>query len=141
MATPEEIKRRVTESDADRTARRSAAATQIGELAQRRAALAEQLDDLERELGDVLVAARDVLDITELAQFTDISAADLARWLEARRTSRTKRRKATAGAPAKSVTNRGQSTVRAPRGGQPTPRPEPASPRADSPVRVAAEVS
>jgi hypothetical protein len=141
MATPEEIKRRVTESDADRTARRSAAATQIGELAQRRAALAEQLDDLERKLGEVLAAARDVLDITELARFTDISAADLTRWLEAQRTSRTKRRKATAGAPAKSAANRGQSTARAPRAGQPTPRPEPALPRADSPARVAADVS
>jgi hypothetical protein len=140
MATPEEIERRIAENDADRTARRSAAATQIGELAQRRAVLAEQLDDIERELGDVLTAASDVLDITELARFTDVPAADLTRWLEARKTTRTKRKKTTAGAPATSDTSRGPSTARTPRATQAATPPEPAVPRADSadtPARVA----
>ena len=132
MATPDEIERRIAEIDADRTARRSAAAKQIGELAQRRAALAEQLDDLERELGDVLAAASDVLDITELARFTDVPAADLTRWLEARKTTRTKRKKTTAAAPATSDTSRGPSTARTPRAGQAATRPEPAAPRADT---------
>jgi hypothetical protein len=132
MATPDEIERRIAENDADRTARRSAAAKQVGELAQRRADLAEQLDDIERELGDVLAAASDVLDITELARFTDVPATDLTRWLEARKTTRTKRKKTTADAPAKSDTSRGSSTARTPRAGQTSARPEPATPRADT---------
>jgi hypothetical protein len=141
MATPDEIERRIAEIDADRTARRSAAAKQVGELAQRRAALAEQLDDLERELGDVLAAASDVLDITELARFTDVPAADLTRWLEARKTTRTKRKKTIPGAPTKSDASRGPSTARTPRAGQASTQPEPAAPRADTgdtPARAAA---
>lgn len=140
MATLDEIARRVAEHDADRTARRSAAAKQIGELAARRAVLAEQLDDIERELGEVLVAAHDVLDITELARFTDLPVADLTRWLEARQTTRAKRKKATAGAPATSDTRRGPSTARTPSAGQASARPEPAAPSdhtGNTPARIA----
>jgi hypothetical protein len=145
MATSDEIERRIAEIDADRTARRSAAAKQVGELAQRRADLAEQLDEIERELGDVLVVASDVLDITELSRFTDVPVADLTRWLEARKTTRAKRKKTTAGPATKSDTGRGPSTARTPRAGQaatgPDTRPEPATPRADAgetPARAAA---
>jgi hypothetical protein len=101
MATTEEIQRRVAEADTARSAKRSAAARQVDELAQRRAAIAEQLEDLERQLGDILAAAREVMEIDELARFTDLPAADLTRWLEARKTARTKRKKPAAGAGAK----------------------------------------
>ncbi|WP_240690761.1 MULTISPECIES: hypothetical protein [unclassified Amycolatopsis] len=93
MATTEEIERRVEEADAARSAKRSAAAKRIGELAQQRASIAEQLSNIERELGDVLAESTDVMDIAELARFTDIPAADLNRWLNSRKTSRPKRKK------------------------------------------------
>jgi len=141
MPTPEEIERRVAENDAPRSARRSAAAKQIGELAQRRAVIAEQLADIERELGDVLAAASDVIDVTELARFTDVPAADLTRWLDGRKPTRTKRRKPAAGAP--SPTSRGPSAATTPANGQAATLPEPAVPRADvdEPTRVTAAVT
>lgn len=113
MTTPDEIERRVEGNDGPRTARRTAAAQQIGELAQRRAVIAEQLADVERELGDVLVAASDVIEVNELAQFTDVPAADLTRWLDGRRTTRTKRKKSAVGASPRTVdTTRGPSAAR-----------------------------
>lgn len=147
MATTEEIQRRVEQADVARSAKRSAAAQQVGELAQRRIAIAEQLDDVERQLGEILAEAREVMDIDELARFTDVPAADLTRWLEARKTTRTKRKRPVPGA--ERDTSRGPSTARAPTK-TPTPTPtaghasrlrEPAAPRADTadaPARVAA---
>jgi hypothetical protein len=35
----------------------------VGELAQRRAAIAQQREDVEHELGDILITAQDVIDI------------------------------------------------------------------------------
>jgi hypothetical protein len=152
MATPEEIERRVEEKDAPRTARRSAAAKRVSELAQRRAAIVEQLEDIERELGDVLVDAHDVIDVDELARFTDVKAADLTRWLEAGRTARTKRKKpAGAAAGAKNDTSRRSSAakaptrtpVRTPTADQESALPESAATRdgaADASARVPAEV-
>lgn len=93
MTTTEDIRHRVEQADSVRSARRSAAAQQIGELAQRRAALADQLADIERQLGDTLAAASDVIDVDELAQFTDIPAADLTRWLTSRRPTRGRRKR------------------------------------------------
>ncbi len=150
MTTPDEIERRVEEVDSARTARRSAAATEVGELAKRHAAIAEQLADVDRQLGDVLAGARDVMDIDEFAKVTDVPAADLTRWLEARKTSRTKRTRPTAST--QSDTSRGPSAARTPArssaktptAGQASPPPEPAVPRADAaeaPARVTAEVS
>ncbi|MFD0201417.1 hypothetical protein ACFVG9_11665 [Saccharothrix carnea] len=95
MATPEEIRQRVEQADTARSARRAAAAQQVGELAQRRTAIAEQLEDIERQLGDVLAAAQDVIDVDELAEFTDLKVADITHWLAGRKTARTKRRKPT----------------------------------------------
>jgi hypothetical protein len=111
VATTEEIRRRIEEADTARSAKRAAAAQQVGELAQRRAALAVQLADIERELGDVLAAARDVIDINELARFTDVPAADLMRWCDGRRTTRTKRKKSAGTPDAKSDTGRGVSSA------------------------------
>lgn len=112
MATTEEIERRVEEADAARSVRRSAAAQRIGELAHRRALIVQQLSDIERELGDVLAESSDVMEIDELARFTDLPAADLTQWLNGRKTSRTKRKKLTGGAAgAKSATNPGTSTT------------------------------
>ncbi|MFD2415367.1 hypothetical protein [Amycolatopsis pigmentata] len=118
MATFDEIRHRIEEADTARSARRSAAATQIGELAQRRANIVEQLEDIERQLGEVLAAARDVIDIAELSRFTDVPAADLIRWLDARtshKTSRIKRKRPAADAPArKKTTSADASRVRRP---------------------------
>ncbi|MTD57132.1 hypothetical protein [Amycolatopsis pithecellobii] len=93
MATTREIERRIAEADAARSAQRSAAAQRIGELAQRRAAVAEQLRDIERELGEALAEASDVIGIDELARFTDVPAADLTQWLGSRKSSRPTRKK------------------------------------------------
>lgn len=97
MATTDEIARRVQEADTARSAQRAAAAQRIGELAQRRGMLAEQLDEIERALGDELAAAQDVMAVDELAAFTDVPAADLTRWLSARtarKPVRTRRKRA-----------------------------------------------
>ncbi|MFS8104664.1 hypothetical protein LFM09_46935 [Lentzea alba] len=99
MATPEEIRQRVEEADTARSARRAAAAQQVGELAQRRAAIVAQLAEVERELGEVVADAQDVIDVDELAAFTDLKPSDLTGWLAGHKPSRGKRRKAAAGAP------------------------------------------
>lgn len=144
MATTEEIERRVEEADAARSARRSATAKQVGELAQRRAAIAEQLRNIEQELGDVLAESSDVIEIDELARFTEVPAADLTRWLNDRKTTRTKRKKPAGGASGtKSATSRGPSTAGAPTAGQASTPQEPPMPRdstANAPTRVTAEV-
>ncbi|MBV9845798.1 MAG: hypothetical protein JOZ47_12075 [Kutzneria sp.] len=148
MATTEEIQRRVEQADTARSAQRSAAAAQVGELAARRAAIAEQLADIERELGDVLAAAQDVIDIDELARFTDVPAPDLTRWLTARTTTRTKRKRPTGGGSAtKSDPSRRPAAARTPAAGQTSTRSEPAVARTDAteaaetPARVPAEVA
>lgn len=95
MATPEEIRQRVEEADTARSARRAAAAQQVGELAQRRAEIVAQLAEVERELGEVVAGAQDVIDVDELAAFTDLKPSDLTGWLAGHKPSRGKRRKAT----------------------------------------------
>jgi hypothetical protein len=142
MATAEEIERRVEQADTARSAKRAAAAQQVGALAQRRAAIAEQLADIEEQLGGVLAAVSDVMDIDELATFTDVPAADLTRWLTARKPNRTKRKRPAASA--ESDTNRGPSTAKTPTARPTSTRAEPAPTRTDSaetPVRVPAEVA
>lgn len=83
MIPTDEIERRVEKADAEKSARRTAAAREVGELAHRRATLSEELADVERQLGTVLAASADVVDVDELAEFTDVPAADLTRWLTA----------------------------------------------------------
>lgn len=96
VTTEEEITRRLEHKDSARSARRAQAATTVGELARRHAELAAQLGELERELGQILTAAGDVIDIPELAQVTDIPAADLSRWRDqAAKPARGGRRKRT----------------------------------------------
>ena len=143
MATTDEIQRRVEQADTARSAKRSAAAQQVGELAQRRTAIAEQLDDIERQLGDVLADAQEVMDIDELARFTDVPAADLTRWLAARKSTRSKRRRpAPATSGEDSDTKRGPSTARTPTTGQASTLPELAAPRVGAAdARVPAEVT
>jgi seryl-tRNA synthetase len=140
MATAEEIERRVEQADTARSAKRSAAAQQVGALAQRRAAIAEQLTDIEEQLGDVLAAVSDVMDLDELAGFTDVPAADLTRWLTARKPTRTKRKRLVASG--ESDTNRGPSAARTSTA-RPTSTPPEAgrTEAADTPVRVPAEVA
>jgi hypothetical protein len=98
MATPEQIRRRVEDADTARSARRAAAAQQVGDLARRRAAIVTQLEAIEHELGDVLAGAQDVIGIDELADFTDLKAADLTGWLAGRKPGRGRRRKPSTGA-------------------------------------------
>ncbi|AHH98541.1 hypothetical protein [Kutzneria albida] len=145
MTTPEEIERRVEEADTARTAKRSAAAKQVGELAQRRTTAADQLADIERELGEVLVDASDVIDVDELARFTNVPASELNQWLLNRKSIRTKRKRtAGSGLGTKNETNQGPSAATPPTTGQPPTLHEPAAPRADSTsalVRGATEVA
>lgn len=132
IATAEEIDRRVEAADTARRAKRSAAAREVGELAQRRAALAEQLDDVERQLGEVLADANDVLDIDELARFTNIPPADLTEWLRARKPNRAKKKSAAGTANDR---GRGPSRTRAATtSGQASAPLEPAEPRTEEAV-------
>ena len=143
MTTTDEIQRRVEQADAARSAKRSAAAQQVGELAQHRTAIDEQLNDIERQLGDVLADAQEVMNIDELARFTDVPAADLTRWLTARKPTRTKRKRpAAATSGVDSDTKRGPSGARTPTTVQASTRPEPAAPRVGAEnARVPAEVT
>lgn len=141
MATTDEIRRRVEQADTYRSAKRSAAAQRVGELAQQRAAIAEQLYDIERKLGDVLADARDVMDMEELAQFTDVPAAELTRWLEARTMTRARRRKSTGTRDTRSNPSRGTAK---PTAGQASPSSESALARPDNvhtPTRVPTDVT
>ncbi|WP_146175170.1 hypothetical protein [Umezawaea tangerina] len=95
MATPEEIRQRVQEIDIARSARRAAAAQQVGELAGHRASIVAQLAVVERELGEVVADAQDVIDVDELAAFTDLKPSDLTGWLEGRKATRGRRKKTT----------------------------------------------
>ncbi|MFD9964004.1 hypothetical protein [Amycolatopsis sp. NPDC058986] len=97
MPTAEEIERRVAEHDRSRSAQRAALATRVGDLAQQRAAIAAHLREVEQELGDVLAEATAVMDIAELARFTDVPAPDLTRWFNGRKPQRTKRKKPASG--------------------------------------------
>lgn len=144
MATPEEIEHRVEENDSTTTAKRAATAKRVGELAQRRAAIAEQLSDIERELGDVLADSSDVIGTDELAKFTDVPVADLDRWLNGRKATRTKRKKPASAPPAaKADTGQGSPAAKTPASGQTPTVPEPAAVRSVSaaPARVPAEVT
>lgn len=140
MATADEIERRVEQADTARSAKRAAAAQQVGALAQRRAAIAEQLADIEGQLGDVLAAASDVMDIDELARFTDVPAADLTRWVTARKPNRGKRKRPAASTEGE--TNRGPSTARTSTARPTSIPPEPAPARTgDADARVPVEVA
>lgn len=115
MATPEEIRQRVEEADTARSARRAAAAQQVGELAGRRAEIVAQLAEVERELGEVVAGAQDVIDVDELAAFTDLKPSDLTGWLAGHKPSRGKRRKATTTTGARGdVPSSSGSTTQAP---------------------------
>jgi hypothetical protein len=147
MITPEEIDRRVEEHDAPRSARRSAAAKRIAELAGRRAALAEQLGEIERALGDELAAAQEVMDVDELASFTELPAADLTRWLTAhtaRKPGRAKRKRTDGAADGERGTHGRRHAPRTSTASPASAMPEPAAPRLDAtdePTRVPAGVA
>jgi hypothetical protein len=132
MVTTEEIELRIKEADSARSARRTAAAKRVGELASRRTTVAGQLTDLERELGDVLAESSDVIEIHELARFTDVPAADLTRWLDNRKATRPKRKRVTTGtSAARGKTDQGPSAAIQPPTRRPSTQPGTASPRAD----------
>lgn len=133
MATTEEIRQRIKDADTARSAQRAAAAQRVGELAQRRAAIVDQLTEVERELGDILVDAQDVIDIDELAGFTDLKPSDLAGWLAARKASRGGRRRKSTMA---SVTQASMRRTTGPR----HPGPEQGSNSRENPTPTAADV-
>lgn len=142
MVTDDEIDQRINDKDAPRSARRSATAKQIAGLAQRHAILAAQLSDIERELGDVLVASQDVIDVTELHEFTDVPTADLTRWFTARATAKNTRakRKRSATTPSTADSGRHQET---PTAGKPTADPSAQTTRSEpnaQHARVPAEI-
>lgn len=142
MATTDEIRRRVEEADTARSARRAAAAQHVGELTQRRAAIAEQLADIERQLGDVLATAQEVIDVDELARFTDVPAAELRQCLSARKSARTKRKRAGDGAPsAHTVVSREPAAARKAPAGPVSTGSEPAVSGVAADSRVPAEVT
>jgi hypothetical protein len=129
MITTDEIERRVEKADAEKSARRTATAREVGELAHRRAALAEELAEVERKLGTVLAAAADVIGIDELTEFTDVPAADLTRWLAAGK-PRARRGRPPGSRRPKPETQPGTSPAVAP----PEPRPGPPTAGTHSPV-------
>ncbi len=145
MVNSEEIQRRVQQEDAARSAKRSAAAQQVGELAHRRTAVAEQLADIERQLGITLAAAQDVMAIDELAQFTDVPAADLTRWLTAHtagKSARTRKRPTIASDTDRHA-NRRPATARTPTASLTSTPPESAATdtvAAEAPARVPAKL-
>jgi hypothetical protein len=149
VATSDEIRRRVEEADTARSAKRSAAARQIGELAQRHAAITEQLADIERQLGELLTDAHDVIGVDELARFTDVPENDLSRWLAAaraaRKSTRAKRKRPATSTPStENDTRRGPSAAGTPPASQASTLSDAAGPRADAdtaPTRVPAEVT
>ena len=93
VLTPDEIERRVAENDTARSARRVAAARQVGELAKQHTVIATQLADIERRLGAILAEADEVVTIDELATFTDVPTATLTEWRAAHKPHRAKRKK------------------------------------------------
>ena len=99
MPTDDEVEHRIENVDAPRTARRKAAAQQVNQLAQRRAAIVAQLEDVEGQLGQIIADAEDVITVDELARFTDLKAADLNQWVAGRKATRTRRKKPSAGKP------------------------------------------
>ncbi|TCO49649.1 hypothetical protein [Actinocrispum wychmicini] len=143
MPTNEEIERRIQEVDAPRSAKRAATAQQVHELAQRRAAVAAELNDIERHLGDVLAAATDVIDIDELARFTDIRTADLTQWRAARKPTRTTRKQSTDSKPdVKNTTTDRSAAPRTATADRASTLPEVAIPRpAEVPTRVPTEAT
>ncbi|MFD4248288.1 hypothetical protein ACFWQL_00940 [Amycolatopsis thermoflava] len=99
MPTDDEVEHRIEDVDAPRTARRKAAAQQVNQLAQRRATIVAQLEDVEGQLGQIIADAEDVITVDELARFTDLKAADLNQWATGRKATRARRKKPTAGKP------------------------------------------
>lgn len=93
MATTDDIARRVEEADSARSARRTKAAQLVGELAHERSAVLKRLGDIDQQIGDAIVDNSDVIDIDELAAFTDSAPADLTQILNARKPNRGKRKR------------------------------------------------
>jgi hypothetical protein len=139
IATDDEIASHVKQNDIPLTAKRSAAAQQVGELARSRAGVATQLDNIERELGDVLSGAQDVITVDELARFTGVPAEDLARWLAAGTTTRAKRKRPTTKGTG-ATSHRSERTRAAGRTTTPSKLTEPPAAAADTLTRVPAEV-
>ncbi|HEY2100107.1 MAG TPA: hypothetical protein VGH72_26830 [Pseudonocardia sp.] len=127
VTSEEEITHRLEERDVARSMRRAQAATTVGGLARQHAELAGQLAGLERELGEILRKASDVIDVPELAQVTDIPAADLTRWRDqtAKPARGGKRKRPSATTNDTTGTDRQAAT--GPRAARPAPPAEPES--------------
>jgi hypothetical protein len=141
MATPEEIRQRVEKADTARSARRAAAAQHVGELAQRRAAILAQLAEVERELGEVVADEQDVIDVDELAAFTDLKPSDLTGWLAGHKPGRGKRRKAAAVPGTRSDSRRASGPRTSTQGQAPDSREGSTTTGSDASKRLAAQAS
>ncbi|MFI7122661.1 hypothetical protein [Amycolatopsis sp. NPDC049868] len=121
VTSEDEITRRLEERDSARSARRAQAAATVGELARRHAELAERLAGLERELGEVLTAVGDAIDVPELAEVTDIPAADLTRWRDqAAKPARGGKRKRPGTTKSNGIPGKDTPAATAPRAARPT---------------------
>ncbi|MET9628303.1 hypothetical protein ABZX92_12645 [Lentzea sp. NPDC006480] len=117
MPSPDEIRLRVSQADKALSIRRAACAEKVGDLAQRCKALAAELHDTERQLGEVLAESKGVIELEELAKFTEVPVADLTR-LSAAAKPRRGRRKRAATAPVAE-----QAVVRPPDDSEPESTP------------------
>jgi hypothetical protein len=139
VTSEEEITRRLEDKDSARSARRAQAATTVGELAGRHTELAGRLAELERALGEVLTAAGDVIDVPELAQVTDIPAADLTRWRDrAAKPARGGKRKRPSATKNDTSGKAAQAAITTPVAAHTAPPPRPAAPESAATAGAAA---
>jgi hypothetical protein len=146
MTTSDEIGRRVSANDVPLTEQRTSVAQRVGDLAQQRASVAHQLAALEHQLGEVLADSAGIIRIDELAEFTDVRADDLTRWLDALTPAPAKRKKApgTTSGTKRTVAERKPSTPSTPPPGKesaPRGPSERVDHAGDMPARAMAQVS
>lgn len=95
MATTDDIARRVEEADSARSARRTKGAQLVGGLAHERTAVVQRLADIDQQIGDAIVDYSDVINVDELAEFTDTAPGELTQILNARKPNRGGRKRRT----------------------------------------------
>lgn len=109
MATTDDIARRVEEADSARSARRTKGAQLVGGLTHERTAVVQRLADIDQQIGDAIVDYSDVINVDELATFTDTAPADLTQILDARKPNRGRRKRRTT-VPPRNASDQEQST-------------------------------
>jgi hypothetical protein len=116
--------RSIDEVDAERTRARKEAARHVRDLGVQYDKLAEQVNDVVRQLGQAVTSARKVFELEELAAHTKRSQAELTAWAEGnggKAGRRTKPSNRAAKSPVEGRRTASQSS------GQPAPLPSPGS--------------